>query len=47
LQVPFARQVAIDEVCDSRVGEEQEGRCVLVVQQQVGGCRGGDKTGCG
>lgn len=47
LQVPFARQVAIDEVCDSCVGEEEEGRRMLVVQQEVGGCWGGDKAGCG
>jgi len=46
LQLPLARQVAIDEVCDACVGEEEEGGCVLVVQQEVGSCWSGDKAGC-
>jgi hypothetical protein len=42
LQFPFSREVAVDEVCDSGIGEEQESGGVLVVDEEVGGCGGGD-----
>ena len=46
MQVPFARQVAVDEVGDAGVGEEEERGGVLVVQEEVGGCGGGDEARC-
>jgi hypothetical protein len=41
LQFPFAREVAVDEVCDAGVGEEEEGGGVMVVDEEVGGCGSG------
>ena len=44
MKLPFAREVAIDEVGDSCVGEEEEGSGMLIVQEEIGGCWSGDKA---
>ena len=47
MQVPFSREVAVDEVGDAGVDEEEERGGVLIVQEEVGGCWGGDEARCG
>ena len=44
MEIPFAREVAVDEVGDAGVGEEEERGGVLVVEEEVGGCWGGDEA---
>lgn len=47
MQFPFSREVAIDEVGDSGVGEQEEGGGMVVVEEKVCCCWGGDEAGCG